>query len=194
MWKYINAFDKWSRALPKRTQIIIFAVAIFGPSIFRYVFQHNSWATYTDRRYGYTLEYPAHLWKRVSYAGFPGDREIHLLLAWPAGIEITHQIAVGEVDITSPTLEEVAAYAENILKEDGIEDINDLETLDVNGVEALTRTYTSPSGREYKEVYFAQEDQGYFLRFTAVLGFYEASLKDFDHTVASFRVSGVNDP
>ena len=63
--------------------------------------------------------------------------------------------------------------------------MSDLETIEVNGVVALTRTYTSYRGRKYKEVYFAEGGRGYFLRFTGVFWFYESSLKDFEHTVAS---------
>ncbi len=191
MRQYLASLNKWYKALPIQTQIIIFVVVLVGPSAFRYVFQHNSWATYTDKRFDYSIEYPAHLWKSVSYAGWQGNREIHLLLAWPASIEITHQISVGEVGMTSPTLEEVAAFAEEIRRKDGVQDMSDLEMIQVNGREAVTRTYMY-SDRKYKEVYFAEGGRGYFLRFTAVSWFYESSLKDFDQVVDSFRVSNAD--
>lgn len=182
---------KLRQKIPFWLQVILLFVILATPSLLRFTFQRNDWRSYTDQRYGYSLEYPAHLWKRLSYAGFKGNREIHLLLYWPAGIEITHQISVGEVGITSPTVEEVAAFAEEIIRQREGQIISDLEPILVNGKSALTRTYRY-AGKNYKEVYIAEGGRGYFLRFTASSSFYESSMQDFDHVVASFRVLDTN--
>lgn len=182
---------KLRQKTPFWLQVILLFAILAAPSLLRFAFQRNNWRSYTDQRYRYSLEYPAHLWKSLSYAGFQGNREIHLLLAWPAGIEITHQISVGEVGMISPTVEEVAAFAEDIIqKREGLI-ISDLEPIQVNGKLALTRTYVY-AGRKYKEVYIAEGGRGYLLRFTAASSFYESSMPDFDHVVASFRVLDSN--
>lgn len=177
---------KLRQKIPFWMQVILLFAILVAPGLLRFAFQRNDWRTYTDQRYGYNLEYPAHLRKRLSYGGFPGSREIHLSLAWPAGIEITHQISVGEVGMESPTVEEVAAFAENIIKgrEGRIE--SDLETIVVNDQVALTRTYIY-AGRRCKEEYIAEGGRGFILSFTAAPRFYDTSKQDFEHVVASFR-------
>lgn len=87
----------------------------------------------------------------------------------------------------APTVEEVAAFAEEVIYARQGQFLSDLEVIEVNGKPALTRTYRY-GGRKYKEVYIAEGNRGYFLRFTAASRFYESSLKDFEHTVASFQV------
>ena len=182
---------KLRQKIPFWIQVILLFFIITAPSLLRFAFQRNDWQTYTDERYGYTIEYPGHLWKRLSYAGFQGNREIHLLLYWPAGIEITHQISVGEVGMTSPTIEEVATFAEEIIREREGHIDKELETIFVNGKPALTRTYIY-AGRRYKEVYIAEGGRGYFLRFTSMPTFYDSSVQDFNRDVTSFRTVNAN--
>lgn len=187
--KYFVRLNNWYEAQSFLIQLVILLSVLIAPNALRFVFQRNDWATYTDRQLGYTLEYPAHLWKRVSYTGFPGKRrEVHLLLAWPTPIEMTHQISVGVVELENPTVMDVVTYYEDMLLEDGWQTASDLEQIEAHNLIGLTRTYYSRSGRQYQQVYFAKDQRGYLLRFTALPRFYESSMPDFEHVVASFQV------
>lgn len=190
MKQYITSLDKWFKALPIPIQIIIFVIILFGPSAFRYGVQHNSWTTYTDKRFGYSLEYPAFLWKRISYAGFPGKyRETHLLLGWPRNITLTHQIAIGAVSLDNPTLETLAAWGEERILEQGGYIENPPYAIEVNGQIALKREFDI-NGRPYQEVYFVAQDtqQAFYIRVSAARIFYNSSLADLERVIQSFRL------
>lgn len=188
LWERIQRFfsSRYRKETPLWIQMIVLVSILIIPSFLRFAFQRNDWKSYTDPEYAYQLEYPAHLFRRVNHTGLKGNQQFHLLLYWPAGIDITHQIYVGEASLISPTPKEVATFAEERIHEKNGRILNELETIEINGHLALTRTYYN--GRRHKEVYLVEGERGYIFKFSASSSFYESSLQDFEQVIESFHV------